>query len=75
MTDEMIADVMIIVMEETDLKNLSSESRFDEIGVDSLDFLCIVNRVRNEIGPIDNLMLGSIEKIIDLASAVEVSVN
>lgn len=77
MTDETVQKVIDIVSEESDVskEQFTSETTFVELGVDSLDFLCIVNRVRNEIGPIPDQMLGSIEKVIDLAAAIGVTAN
>ena len=70
MTDEIVQKVLAIVKEEICSNDITPETTFIELGVDSLDFLCIINRVRNEVGPIQNSMIGSIEKVVDLAAAI-----
>ena len=72
MTDETIQKVLAIVKEEICSNDITPETTFIELGVDSLDFLCIINRVRNEVGPIKDFMIGSIEKVIDLAAAIAI---
>jgi acyl carrier protein len=77
MTDEIVQKVLAIVVEEADVPadSITLETTFVDLGVDSLDFLCIINRIRNEVGPIPDSVMGSIEKVIDLAAAIGVSVN
>jgi len=77
MTDETVQKVLAIVADEADVStdSVTLETTFVDLDVDSLDFLCIVNRVRNEIGPVPNSVLGSIEKVVDLAAAVGVNVS
>jgi len=75
MTQETIEKVMTIVKEEMCFSDFTPESSFEELGVDSLDFLGIINRVRNEVGPVPDSIIGSIDKVIDLAAAVGVRVN
>lgn len=77
MTDETIQKVLTIVAEETGIpkEEIAPETTFVALGVDSLDFLGIISRIRNEVGPVPNSVMGSIEKVIDLAAAVGVSVS
>jgi acyl carrier protein len=77
MTDEIVQKVLAIVVEEADVPagSVTLETTFVDLDVDSLDFLCIVNRVRNEVGPVPDSMIGSIEKVIDLAVTVGVNVS
>jgi acyl carrier protein len=76
-TDEIIQKVIEIVAEESCVskEQVTLDTTFVELGVDSLDFLCIVNRVRNEVGPIRDVFIGSIEKVSDLAAAVGAKVE
>lgn len=72
MTDEIIKKVLDIVVEETGLPSdqVTIESTFVDLGVDSLDFLCILSEVRKNVGPISDNFISQIEKVGDLAAAV-----
>lgn len=71
MNDELIDKVKAIVEEEAD-EHVSAETSFVALGIDSLEFLCIVNRVRCEIAPIDEMMISQIRTVKDLAAAASI---
>lgn len=72
MTDEIVQKVREIVAEEscTPLENTVMSTTFVELGVDSLDFLQIIHRVRYEVGQVDDVFIGSIETVEQLCLAV-----
>ncbi len=49
---------------------LSPETEIDSLDIDSLDFLCILTRVRDEIGPIDTRIAVTKKTIGELAQAI-----
>lgn len=72
MTNEIVEKVLKIVAEESGLpaEQITLDTTFTEIGVDSLDFLCIIAEVRKNVGPVADVFVSRIEKISDLAAAV-----
>lgn len=77
MTDEIIGKVIAIVSEETDLpvEQVTLDSTFVDLGVDSLDFLCILTEVRKSVGPVADAFISRIETVGDLAAAVGVNLE
>lgn len=45
---------------------ITPESTFEELGMDSLDFICMINEVREKVGPITDLKASKCEKVSDL---------
>lgn len=72
MTNEDIEKVQKIVAEETDEEAIVAETSFVALGIDSLEFLCIVNRVRLEVGPVDETLISQILTVKDLAAAAAI---
>jgi acyl carrier protein len=72
MTDEIVKKVREIVAEETCTlsEQVTLETTFAELGVDSLDFLHILAEVRDKVGPVEDTFITIIEKVGDLAAAV-----
>lgn len=66
-----IEKVRAIVTEEC-CEKVDAETSFVALGIDSLEFLCIVNRVRNEVGPVDDVMISQIRTVKDLAAAAAI---
>lgn len=53
-----------------DEAQLSSETEIDSLDMDSLDFLCLLKRVREELGPIDTRVAVTKKTIGELARAI-----
>jgi len=72
MTDEIVQKVIEIVANETDVskEQIMLGTSFVDLGVDSLDFLCILAEIRKSVGPVDNVFIDRIETVEDLAAAV-----
>lgn len=68
---DLIDKVQAIVSEES-CEKVEADTSFVVLGLDSLEFLCIVNRVRNEIGPVDDMMISQIRTVKDLAAAAAI---
>lgn len=64
-------NVMRIVMEESGEKEITAASRLDEIGIDSLEFVSLIQRIEEEFGPLPKEMKLKIETVQDLIAAVE----
>jgi acyl carrier protein len=71
MNQELIDKVRVIVEEESD-ELVTADMSFVALGLDSLEFLCVVNRVRNELGPVDDTMISQIRTVKDLAAAAAI---
>ncbi len=61
-----------IFAEECDMDGaqLSPGTEIDSLDIDSLDFLCILTRVRDELGPIDTKVAVTKKTIGELAQAI-----
>ncbi len=61
-----------IVADECDISEaqLSPATEIDSLDIDSLDFLCLLTRVREEIGPIDTRIAVTKKTIGELAQAI-----
>ena len=77
MNNDIVQKVMEITAEEAGVKveELTLETSFAEIGVDSLDFLAILAEVREKVGPVADAFITRIETIGDLAAAVGVQIE
>ena len=53
-----------------DEAQLSPQTEIDSLDIDSLDFLCLLTRVRDEIGPIDTRIAVTKKTIGELARAI-----
>jgi acyl carrier protein len=72
MTPEIVQKVIDIVSEESGFsaKQVTLNTTFVELGVDSLDFLAILAEVREKVGPVGDVFVSRIETVSDLAAAV-----
>lgn len=62
---------MRIVMEETGAKQLSEAMTFSELGVDSLDFVSMMQAIEKEFGPIPKANVIGVETVGNLIEVVE----
>lgn len=62
---------MRIVMEESGVKQLGEATTFEELGMDSLDFVSMIQAIEKEFGPIPKSHLIGIENVGNLIDVVE----
>lgn len=60
-----------IIERENDCTGVTESSTFESLGLDSLDFILIINEIRNEIGPISDADARKCETVGDLLRAIE----
>ena len=55
-----------LVQEEACCKDVTLESTFEELGIDSLDFICLLQEIRKKIGPITDEQAVGVHTVGDL---------
>lgn len=69
----MIERIIAIVAKETDkqMSGISAETRLDSLGIDSLEFVCLMQVIQREIGDIPEAEWAGLETVGDVAAACE----
>lgn len=58
------------IEEELDVHPVTTEMTFEELGMDSLDFICLINDLREKFGPIRDEQAQKMNKVGDLLEAL-----
>jgi acyl carrier protein len=58
--------IIALIEEELDVHPVTPEMTFEELGMDSLDFICLINDVREKFGPISDDRAQKMNKVSDL---------
>ncbi len=62
--------LIALIESETGFKGAMDSTPIDALGIDSLDFICLLQMIRVELGPISNDAATSAQTVGDLIAAV-----
>ena len=60
---------ILAIIEEAGFGPADETSTFEALGMDSLDFICLINEMREHIGPISDEQARKMDKVGDLMEA------